>query len=181
MPTTPLGNQVPSSFLHSSSSNMHSTPKQATPSQKLNQMPPSSSSGGYHHRTSRGGSQHHTKSASSTHHAQVSSQQTATVASSASSAVKGPNVKRETHKDYLYGLNDAIIVEEVPIIVSVAPNGVYCTTVATTIQAPSPSVDALYPASTPNTNAVTTTSAVVTSQPPPQSTNSQSELGKILN
>lgn len=44
--------------------------------------------------------------------------------------------KRETHKDYLYGLDDVIIVEEVPIIVSVAPNGVYCTTVATTIQAP---------------------------------------------
>ena len=39
--------------------------------------------------------------------------------------------KRENHKDYLYG-EDAIIVEEVPIILSVAPNGVYCTTVATT-------------------------------------------------
>jgi len=41
------------------------------------------------------------------------------------------NNKRENHKEYLYG-EDAIIVEEVPIILSVAPNGIYCTTVATT-------------------------------------------------
>ena len=43
----------------------------------------------------------------------------------------GHAVKRENYKDYLYG-EDAIIVQEVPIILSVAPNGVYCTTVATT-------------------------------------------------
>ena len=49
---------------------------------------------------------------------------------SVSSRTNG-KIKRENHKDYLYG-EDAIIVEEVPIIVSVAPNGVYCATVATT-------------------------------------------------
>lgn len=42
-----------------------------------------------------------------------------------------PNQKRENHKEYLYG-EDAIIVEEMPIILAVAPNGIYCTTVATT-------------------------------------------------
>lgn len=32
--------------------------------------------------------------------------------------------KRENHKDYLYG-DDAIIVEEVPVLMPVAPNGIY--------------------------------------------------------
>lgn len=32
---------------------------------------------------------------------------------------------------------DAIIVQEVPMILSVAPNGIYCTTVATTANGPS--------------------------------------------
>jgi hypothetical protein len=43
--------------------------------------------------------------------------------------------KRENHKDYLYS-EDAIIVEEVPMILSVAQNGVYCTTIATTNNPP---------------------------------------------
>ena len=34
------------------------------------------------------------------------------------------NGKRETHKDYLYG-EDAINVEEVPVLLPLAPNGMY--------------------------------------------------------
>lgn len=34
------------------------------------------------------------------------------------------NGKRETHKDYLYG-EDSIIVEEVPVLMPLAPNGMY--------------------------------------------------------
>ena len=59
------------------------------------------------------------------------------------------NTKRENHKDYLYG-DDAIIVEEVPLILSVAPNGVYCTTVATAANGMIPSVVPVLPMMDPS-------------------------------
>ena len=62
------------------------------------------------------------------------------------------NTKRENHKDYLYG-DDAIIVEEVPLILSVAPNGVYCTTVATAANGMIPSVVPVLPMMDPSFSA----------------------------
>jgi len=67
--------------------------------------------------------------------------------------IKPNKSKRETHKDYLYG-EDAIIVEEVPLILSVAPNGVYCTTVAATTNGIIP-VPAIVPIMDPSMLAAT--------------------------
>lgn len=45
-------------------------------------------------------------------------------------------IKRDSHKDYLYGMDEAVIAEEMPIvpspamIMSMAPNGVYLPTMA---------------------------------------------------
>lgn len=161
MPSSPYHQTSSSSFINSS--HMHSTPKQSTPSQRFNQSAssPSSSSGGY--RTNR--NTHHVKSMTTT----------TTSGAHHSLTPKSPSAKRETHKDYLYGLNDAIIVEEVPIIVSVAPNGVYCTTVATTIQTPTLANNSFFPNS-PSMSSVPTTAENISQA----ASNSQNEPGNIF-
>lgn len=125
----------------SSGHQYHSTPKQQTPSQRLGV------NNSYSTRPARGGGPHQTgKSAPSSSHQPVNATAAGTTATPAAKTATA-GVKRETHKDYLYGLEDAIIVEEVPIILSVAPNGVYCTTVAAAIQTPSLTNNSFFPTS----------------------------------